>query len=252
MFVLISVGSALLFAFALSPLIAYASSEGTIPYLSDIFYAVYWVFDLVVFFSCYALTVFFFYRFKPSRSVLTVLIFSFSTIAKYALNTVSSFYIFGSYPTSNEDMKSQITAVAVSAAAELVQYLIVSGFAALIIRKQSKIAEISRKGAAKLGVDFDKRTLFFPFKKIFSLKNPMQLSAFVTAITVAVIKIVPNRLLYDILIAGFPTGITDGIWMFVAYATDIIFCVLGYFIMIYVFSKSDTKDLTLRIKLNSK
>ena len=131
----ISVGSALLFSFCLSPLIAYANSEGTIPYLSDIFYAVYWVFDLLVFFICYALTDFCFYRFGPSRSILAVVIFSVSTLAKYALNIVSSFYIFGSYPTSNEALKDEIIPNIVSSSAELIQYLIVSAFALIIIIK---------------------------------------------------------------------------------------------------------------------
>ena len=167
----ISVGSAILFAFALSPLIAYASSEGTIPYLSDIFYAVYWLFDLFVFFVCYALTDFCFYRFKTTKALIAVLIFALSTVAKYALNTVSSFYIFGAYPASNEAMKNEIFASIVNASAELVQYLIVSVIALIIIKSQKKLAEISEKNAAKLGVDFDKRTLFFPFKKLFSIKN---------------------------------------------------------------------------------
>ena len=244
----ISVGSALLFAFCLSPLIAYSNAEGTIPYLSDIFYAVYWVFDLLVFFICYALTDFCLYRFKLSKAILAVVIFSASTLAKYALNLVSSFYIFGAYPTSNEDMKHQISAVVVSAVAELIQYLIVSAFALMVISKKNKLAEISMKSASKIGVEFDRRTLFFPFKKLFALNNPMLLTAFITAITVAIIKIVPNRLVYDILLGGLPTSILDGLWMFIAYATDILFCVLGYFVMIYVFSKADTKDLTLRIK----
>ncbi len=242
----ISVGSALLFAFCLSPLIAYSNAEGTIPYLSDIFYAVYWVFDLIVFFVSYALTAFCFYRFGVSRSILAVVIFSVSTIAKYALNIVSSFYVFGVYPTSNEALKDEIVPNIVSSSAELIQYLIVSAFALIIIGKKNKLADIAKKSAAKIGVQFDRRTLFFPFKKLFSLKNPMLLTAFITAITVALIKIVPNRLMYDIWV-GLPSSIIDGMWMFIAYTTDILFCVLGYFIMIYVFSKADTKDLTLRV-----
>ena len=246
--VAISAGSALLFAFCISPLVSYADSEGTIPYLSDIFRAVYWVFDLLVFFICYALTDFCFYRFRLSKALISVVIFSVSTVAKYALNIVSSFYVFGSFPTISEELKDQISAVIISAVAELIQYLIVSAFALIIIKKKSKLAEISRKSAAKIGVEYNERTLFFPFKKLFSLKNPMLFSAFVTAITVAVIKIVPNRLLYDIILGGPPSSIIDGIWMFIAYATDILFCVLGYLIMVYVFSKADTADLTLKIK----
>ena len=243
----ISVGSALLFAFCLSPLIAYSNVEATIPYLSDIFYAVYWVFDLLVFFICYALTDFCFYRFKLSKAIIAVVIFSASTLSKYALNIVSSFYVFGSYPTSNEALKDEILPNIISSSAELIQYLIVSAFALIVISKKNKLSEISRKSASKIGVEFDKRTLFFPFKKLFDIKNPMFLTAFVTSITVAIIKIVPNRLIYDIWV-GLPTSILDGLWMFIAYATDILFCVLGYFVMIYVFSKADTKDLALKIK----
>lgn len=252
--VCVSGGLYLLFAFALAPITDMVSNDQTIgiPYLINILDLLQVVLNVVAFFICYAIVEYSIYRFKASKSLVLIAVFSGATLLKYGLYMVSSFFIFDSVPSSGEALKNAFTQFSVNALVELVQFWLVAFLAYLAIRKHKMLSDIASKSAEKVGMEFDPRTRVFPFKKLFSLSNPLQHSALVTAITVSAFMIL-NRLIYDLWLIvnmnqGLPEGWVDALWMVAGYGSDILCGIVGYFIMIFVFNKADTLDLTLKVK----
>lgn len=234
-----------IFAFALSPAIVIVNNDATIAidYLPDILKVLQKVLDFSAFFICYGITVFGIYRFGLKGSLPIISVFAGMTVMKYALNIVSSRFIFD---TAQPDLASDISSSAVNVAAELVQYFIIIAICQLIIGKYRKLAAISAKNAEKLdGFTFDPRDKVFPFQKLLSRRNPVQRANLLAAVTVSVI-LISERLIYDILLGGLPRDLTDAIWMIVYYGSDILFGVLGYFVMTTVEIKCDQTDVKLR------
>ena len=248
----ISVSLYLLFAFALSPLIAYVNSDKTLtfPFLPDILDLAFNALNLVAFFSCYAITFFCIYKFKLKKAFAVVAIFAGATVAKYALNLVSDFFIFGSVPTSSADISSAISSVAVNTLVELLQYATVTLIAYCILRTHRRLGEITKKNAEKLGKKYDERDSVFPFTSLISRKNPLQRSAFYASVTVMCILLVQRLFffIWSLLNFGGITGPADLLWSIAGFIGDVIFASLGYLIMLFVMSKCDTYELTLRIK----
>ena len=248
----ISASLYLLFAFALSPLIAYVNSDKTLtfPFLPDILDLAFNVLNLVAFFSCYAITIFCIYKFKMKKTFTVVTVFSAATAAKYLLNLVSEFFIFGTVPTSSEDLKAAITSVVVNILVELLQYALVTLIAYRILHKHARFAAIARKNAEKLGRKYDERDNVFPFPSLISQKNPLQRSAFYTAATVTCILLVQRLFffIWSLLNLGGITGAADLLWSVAGFVGDVLFGALGYLLMLFVMSKCDTYELTLKIK----
>ena len=248
----ISASLYLLFAFALSPLIAYVNSDKTLtfPFLPDILDLAFNVLNLVAFFSCYAITIFCIYKFKMKKTFTVVAVFSAATVAKYLLNLVSEFFIFGTVPTSSEDLKAAITSVVVNILVELVQYALVTLIAYRILHKHARFAAIARKNAEKLGRKYDERDNVFPFASLISQKNPLQRSAFYTAATVTCILLVQRLFffIWSLLNLGGITGAADLLWSVAGFVGDVLFGALGYLLMLFVMSRCDTQELTLKVK----
>ncbi len=239
----------LVFAFVLSPLITFANNDGTINYLPDILELAQWIFNLLTFFVCYALTVFAVYRFGASQYWVFILVFSLATVVKYLSNVVSAFFVFGVVPSGGE-LFEQIQIVIFNISVELLQFAFIVISSVAIISRFKRLSEIAEKGAKKMGVDFDRRSKVFPFKALVSAKNPLQYSALIAALIVSAFMIT-NRLVYDFSM-GLPVDLVDGLWMAAGYISDILFGVIGYLIMIVIFNRCDTLDIKYRVKFTQK
>ena len=241
---------ALAFAFVLSPLITFANNDGTINYLPDILEAVQWIFNALTFFVCYALTVFAIYRFGASRYWAFIFIFSSATVVKYLMNVISAFFVFGTVPSNQEELKQQLWIVVFNTVVELLQYALVVIFSTVILSRFKRLSEIAEKSAKKMGIDYDSRNKVFPFKALVTTKNPIQYSALIAAIIVSAFMIT-NRLVYDFSV-GLPVDLIDGLWIAAGYLSDILFGIIGYLIMILVFNRCDTLDIKYRVKFSNK
>lgn len=247
----VSGSAALLFAFLLSPLTAYANSDGTISYLPDILDAVQWGINLLNFFICYGVTIFCIYRFRFSKVFTIIGVFSTATICKYLFNLLSEFFIFSAVPVTGADLKRSIASVAFQALAELLQYGLIVLLSHLVIKKHKALMYVAKRSAEKLNQEFDARKEVFPFKKLYIKTNPLLRSAFWASLIVALLKIA-SLIYYDIfytLMYGLPTLI-DLVWIIIYYSGAVLFAAIGYLIMISVFNKCDTKDLMLQLKYN--
>jgi len=171
----ISASLYLLFAFGLSPLIAYVNNDSTLtfPYLPDILDLAFNVLNLVAFFSCYAITDYCIYRFRMSRSTVIIAIFSLATVAKYLFNMISEFFIFSTVPSSKDDIKRSVASVIINTLVELAQYALVTLITYCIVNKHNKLASIAKKNAERIGIKYDARDNVFPFRTLVSKKNPL-------------------------------------------------------------------------------
>lgn len=252
MLLTVSVAAALLFAFLLAPLTVFANSDGTVDYLADIISPLGWLLDLIAFFACYAITVFSIYKFKPSRSLITVILFSSVIVLKYLLNMFSAYFIFDTLPATKEAFLTDVSGILINTLAELLQYLIIVFVAYRFFARRHKLCDMKEAASKKLGVDFDRRNGVFPIKKIISFENPIERVSFIAAVIVAVVR-VSVRLYSDIATpdfsyGGLPKDIIDALWMLFYYASDIIFGVLGYFFMLFILNRLDDKDIQIKSK----
>ncbi len=247
---LVSLAFCLIFSFGLSPLITYVNNDGTISYLPDILEAIQWFVNLLCFFICYSITDFAIYRFRASRYWIFIFIFSVMTLVKYLLNVISAFFVFGRAPSDKEQLKHEIATVVIHTAAELLQYALVVLSSTAVLSRFKKLSDIAEKSANKMGIEYDRRSKIFPFKKIISVRNPLQYSAFWGALIVTLFMIA-NRLVFDFN-KGPMVDLVDGLWMVAGYLSDILFGVLGYITMILVFNCCDTQDIKSKLKHSKK
>jgi len=249
---LIAFSVALIFSVVLAPLITLVNSDGTISYLPDILEIVLQLLHLIMFFTCYAATCFCLYRFPFKRSVPILAVFSVATVFKYSFNAVSEIIfakILGFTVASGAAQRAFIS-ITVQSGLELLQYATIILIAFFVFKKHKYNEALAKKSALKLNKPYNERASVFPFTKILSLKNPLQRVAFISALTASLFRIVP-RIYYDIsqlLFFKIPLTFEDHMWMLLYYSSDIIFGIFGYFIMIFIFNKFDTKDLTLQAK----
>jgi len=251
---LIAFSVALIFSIVLAPIITYINSDGTISYLPDILELLLQTLHLFMFFTCYSITCFCVYRYKTKKLIPIITIFSVATVCKYSFNALSEVIlakILGFSVASGAAQRALIS-ITVQSGLELLQYAAIILIAIFIFKKHKENQALIKKNAQKLYKPYDERSSVFPFTKILSLNNPLQKTALLSSIVVALFRILP-RIYYDIsqlMFFKIPLTFEDIIWMTVYYISDILFCVIGYFIMIFVFNRLDTKDLTLQAKYN--
>jgi len=243
---------AIIFAFVLAPVTTHVNSDATISYLPDVLEAILQLMHLIVFFTCFAITYFCMYRFSLKKSTSVIIIFSVATVCKYFLNMLSEIILAKAmgYDYVFETVPQSIVSVSVQSALELLQYAFVVIVGLAIFSKHKEREAVAKKNATKLNIEYDERNAIFPFKKTFSKSNRLQFCALMASAFVCAFRIAP-RIYYDvfqILFFAAPLTLGDVAVMFIYYLSDVLFCLVGYFIMIFIFNKLDTKDLILRAK----
>ena len=117
-------------------------------------------------------------------------------------------------------------------ALDLLTCFIVIAIAALEFKKYRTHLKEWQKLQRNLGNDAQPPALY-PFEKLFSRKNPLQVCAIKVAILLSVVKIF-SRLIFDLYI-GAPTGISDLLIMIIYYLSDILIGVIVYAAMLGLF-----------------
>jgi len=253
---IISLAVCILFAFVLCPLIAFVNSDGTISYWPDILEILLDVMHLATFFSCYAMILYTMYRFPFGRSIAPILIFAVATFGKYALNFLSEILIFSGIPKDNvkDFFLKSFQSIGIQALLELIQFGIVLFIGYSIFKKHKALCGMSKESAKKLGTVYDERSLVFPFKKLVSLQNVLQRSAFFASLVICLFRVLP-RLFYDVFYSLFYQSVdvsSDAIVIVIYYTLDIAAAIIGYLFMIFIFNKCDTADLKERVKNSNK
>ena len=220
-------------------------------YLPDVLDFLIEIVLLASFFISYGVTFYALFRFSRKEVYFTVAFVIFVSVAKYVINMLSDWFTDG-IPSSQSTVNTQLLSVGANAALEILQYLLIFFIARAIIDKAAVAYGLRKKQLEKLGdSSFDLRACAFPIKRFYDEKNPLQKSAFFSAVIISGFR-VAQRLVYDIVIYGLPTSVEDALWVFASYFADIVIGVIGYLLILLVLLKLDSHELKIRENMQSK
>lgn len=115
---------------------------------------------------------------------------------------------------------------------DLITCLIVIWITFYECNKYVSYLKVWKKVQRDLGKDTTPPALW-PFEKVFSKKNPLQVCALKVGILLSAVKII-SRIIFDFYI-GAPTGISDLLIMIIYYLSDILIGVVMYAAMLGIF-----------------
>ncbi len=196
--------------------------------------------DLAVFAVCYPATVYAIWRegLKKSRSVIAV--FSLCTLVKYLLNYLMDVIVNSAIPDS-EDLLADLLIILPMVLLELLQYAVTVAVIALAKRRYD--ARVSRATLESELTETDGPAPAYPFIKLVSVKNPLQLTAFVSALVLFLLREIDYHVYQLTLMKLF--GSTDG-WadMLLTLILDIVVGVLFYFAAILLLTRFHDREKT--------
>ena len=172
----------------------------------------------------------------------TLILILLSPFFKYLLKLIISPFIDGI--TSYDILIADLYSYGVSGVLEVLQYLIVTALTYTPAKKYRQGLLILKKTDE---ISSEKKSISYfpliPFKKLFSLKNPLQLGAIISA-GVIVLGRITSLAISDINNHWKIVGINQYITFFAPYVVETVVGFIGYFFMLYLFIQiySKTSD----------
>ena len=176
-------------------------------------------------------------RFREMRSVFLLALFAIPF--KYALKMIVSPFVDGI--PSIDVLILDIYSIGVSCIFEMLQIAVVI----LIMHRTTSLYREKRvtvlKAAERLAINDEPETIsLLPFKKLFDMKNPLQLGALVSTVVLTIMRIL-NLAISDINHKWIISGINQYLTFFSSYVAELTVGALGYFLMLYMFILLYTK-----------
>lgn len=199
--------------------------------------------DLAVFAVCYPASMYAVWRVGLRRAKAFPVAFSLLTLGKYVVNYFMTCLTDTGFPSAMELFTYDLPVILFMLVLELGQYAAI--LAILMLTKSAYLRRKSLEEAETMlaeghtpdgawdtdGDSLDATcggTEVFPFTRLVSLRNPVQLTAFLGALLVFLARSI-NHLIYQITLFRF-YGFTDGLLvMGVDFITDLFLAVLFYF-----------------------
>lgn len=208
----------------LSPLFVYTCSDvvyadTVIPELIDIAIDIT---DVLAYGLCFAPIAYSIFRFGTRYSANLAVVYAAACFVRYTLNLAITFLTYGSI--SSDDAILVLFPF-------VLDMLILGG---VLLTSSLCARKIKRKDTNDIESQISDSLL----KKPFSLGDSIHISAFTTGALLSLFRVI-SRLIYDFSY-GPPTSLSDGLWMFVYYTSDILVSVVIYAIIIYLFEKYNT------------
>lgn len=223
-----------------SPLYTVFDSDVALKSYSLIFYILNDLIDLFVFFLSYATIIYGIYRLSIKEIKSTFCLAVLAPLFKYALKLAVSPIVDGILDF--DQLLMGLYSFGISGALEIIQFLAVIFVSKSYIDRYKKMEAIVNK-AAKTVAPSDSTPDFsvLPFKKILSLKNPLQRGAIVSAVIVSAARLV--RLLINDISKGIYAVDLGGYMILIGgYLLEIVIGIIGYMFMLYVFITLGMKD----------
>jgi hypothetical protein len=118
----------------------------------------------------------------------------------------------------------------------------------LIFRKVNAFVKARKATEGKnTGSVFNEKSLFYPFRKLVDLQNPLQRSAFFIAIVFTINKIV-SQIITDFQI-GAPTDTADLLWMIAAYISAFLLGFAAYLFIIFILIQLNNRDIKMKYEM---
>ena len=205
-------------------------------FLSLAFYFLGIIIDLFVIFLSLAVVIYGLYRLtlKDMRAVILAVLLApvFKNILKIAVSP----FVDGVLNLNQLIMDAY--SLSLSSVFEVLQLAVILLIVYRPIKRYRENLVIVNKASAALGKVNTTHMDLLPFKKIFSMKNPLQIGAFVSGLVVAIVRIIMH-LIDDFF--GFAI-ISFNMIFFLPYVLSLICGALGYFFMLYIFISIGARD----------
>lgn len=209
-----------IYCFVLAPLYTYVSTN-VILYMSvlpQILALLLDAVDILSYAVCFSIIIYSVFLLSLKKSTAVICSYICLLFMKYSSNFVMSMIVSGD-AFNFDDMTLAI----------LPFFFDVIILAIILAVSHRQIAKYNERKALRACEEV------YPFKALLSLQNPLLSSAFVFALIMSVVKILP-RIRYDILL-GAPTSLSEVLWMCIYYLGDVLSGVIIYTVAIFVFTK---------------
>ena len=237
--------------FAISSLVL---SPIYIRFASDVVYAdTWWVYllyyfteeglvDLAVFAVCYPAAIYAVWQAGLKRAIRVPVAFSLITLVKFILNFFMTSIVDGALPDISAFLSVDLPLIGAMYLLEILQYVLVILCTLAVKRrymqKQMAIAENAQHRHSEATRFHDE---LFPFTKLLSAKNPIQLSALWMTVMVLGARILMHQIYQYTLYIH--TGSTDGLLvMALDLISDVFVAALLYFAALLLLSRFHRRD----------
>jgi hypothetical protein len=222
-----------------SPLYTIFASDVALTEYSIIFDALNDLLDLFVFFLSYAVVLYGIYRLSLKEIRPTFYLAMLLPIIKYVLKLAVSPIVDGAIKPN--DLLMGLFSFGISGAFEILQFLLIIFISKSYIDKYKQMETVVAKASKTVGNESAPDMSVLPFKKMFSIENPLQRGAIVSGAVVSTFRLVMLAI-NDISKGIYATDLGGYLLIIGGYILELVIGVMGYMLMLYVFITIGTKD----------
>lgn len=225
-----------------SPLFTFFYNDVGLRDFAIIFNILNGIIDLFVFFLSYAVVIYGLYRLSLDKIKHTFYLSLFAPAFKYALKLIVS--IVGYSKIDINQILEGLYSFGISCTLEMLQFLAIIFISKSYIDKYKQMENIANKASRVSGASSAADLSVVPFKRILSIKNPLQRGALVSACVVSALRIVmlaindTSKGIYAVDFVGYMILIGG-------YLLELVIGVIGYMFMLYLYITLATKDNTV-------
>ena len=159
-------------------------------------------------------------RFELKKSYSFLVIYAVVVLLRYFVNFAVGGYMTA-FPAVDVFLSNELPYLLFEIGMDLFWMLVVVLILRAVHQKQP-YAMRTKRGAMLLSN--------LPFSKLFHLQNPVQRAALWAALIPAAVQLA-SRIFFD-LSWGAPAGFTDLLWMIIYYVLDIVYALIGFFVIV--------------------
>ena len=174
-----------------------------------------------LFYWCsFAYAIYALFRFGLGKGYPFLVTYALVVLLRYLINFIVGGYMTA-FPTVDNFLSNELPDLLFGIGMDLLLMLVLTLILRAVHQKQPYVARSKRGGVLLSNL---------PFSKLFDLKNPIQRAVFFAALIPASVQLI-LRVFFDIA-WGAPVGLTDLLWMITYYALDIVYVLIGFFVIV--------------------
>ena len=222
-----------------SPLYTIFDSDVALDDYSIIFDVLNDMIDLFVFFLSYAVVLYGAYRLSLKKILPTFILAMLLPIFKYLLKLVVSPLVDG--VIRPDDLLMGLFSFGISGALEILQFLLIIFVSKPYIDKYRQMEAVVAKASRTVSNGNAPNLNVLPFKRMISVKNPLQRGALISAAVVSSLRLV--MLAINDISKGIHAIDLGGYLIIIGgYLLELVVGVMGYMLMLYIFITLDAKE----------
>ncbi|MBQ3507901.1 MAG: hypothetical protein IJA91_05050 [Clostridia bacterium] len=199
--------------------------------------------DLVVFAVCYPAAIYAVWQAGLKGAIRVPVSFACITLVKFIANFFMTSIVDGALPNASDFFSFDLPYIGTLFFLEMLQYALVILMTWLIKRRYTRKSELAEAEAMlPMSQNSSRVSELFAFSRLLSMKNPIQLSAFLMGVLIFVFRFSMHQIYqYTLYITS---GYTDGlVIMALDLLSDIFVAVIFYFVALLLLTRFHRKDL---------